>query len=188
MPDTTSIPAEWRRTLGSVTADRTIPQIKRFVENGGMVITIGSATNLAAHLDLPMADHLAEPMPDGTERSLGSAKFYVPGSLLEVAVDNTAPGALGMGDRAIVMFDNSPVFRLAPDAVARGVRPLIWFDSSSPLRSGWAWGQSYLQGGVAAADAKVGRGTVRLIGPEALFRAQPHGTFKLVFNGLIGTR
>ena len=33
-----------------------------------------------------------------------------------------------------------------------------------------------------------GRGTVRLIGPEALFRAQPAGTFKLVFNGLIGTR
>jgi hypothetical protein len=39
---------------------------------------------------------------------------------------------------------------------------------------------------VAAADATVGRGTVRLIGPEALFRAQPAGTFKLVFNGLIG--
>lgn len=41
---------------------------------------------------------------------------------------------------------------------------------------------------MAAADAKVGRGMVRPIGPEALFRAQPHGTFKLVFNGLIGTR
>ena len=55
----------------------------------------------------------------------------------------------------------------------------MWFDSATPLVSGWAWGQNYLEGGVAAADATVGRGMVRLIGPEALFRAQPHGTFKL---------
>ena len=121
-------------------------------------------------------------------RDLGGEKFYVPGSLLEVAVDNTTPAAAGMGTRAIMMYDNSPVFRLHPDAAAKGVRPIAWFDSSTPLRSGWAWGQAYLDGGVAAADARVGRGTVRLIGPEALFRAQPAGTFKLVFNGLYGTR
>ncbi len=185
--DTASLPPEWRRAVGNVTQDRTIPQIRRFVENGGMAITIGSSTNLAAHLGLPLTNHLVERTPDGADRPLGNAKFYVPGSLLEVAVDNTAPGAVGMTPRAIVMFDNSPVFRLAPDAAARGVRPLAWFDTPTSLRSGWAWGQNYLEGGVAAADATFGRGTVRLIGPEALFRAQPHGTFKLVFNGLIGT-
>lgn len=187
-PDTASLPPEWRRAVGNVTAERTIPQIKRFVENGGMVITLGSSTNLAGHLDLPVSNHLVERTPNGDDQPLGNSKFYVPGSLLEVAVDNTQPGALGMGNRAIVMFDNSPVFRLAPDAAKKGVTPLLWFDAQDPLRSGWAWGQNYLEGGVAAADAKVGRGTVRLIGPEALFRAQPHGTFKLVFNGLIASR
>ena len=105
-----------------------------------------------------------------------------------MAVDNTAPGAVGMGNRAVVMFDNSPTFRLAPDAIAKGVRPLMWFDKADPLVSGWAWGQNFLEGGVAAADALVGRGMVRLIGPEALFRAQPHGTFKLIFNGLVGVQ
>jgi hypothetical protein len=188
MPDTASLPAEWRRTVGNVTQDRTIPQIRQFVDNGGMVITIGSSTAIADHFGLALSDHLVERTPGGADRGLGSEKFYVPGSLLEVAVDNTAPGALGMGTRAIVMFDNSPVFRLAPDAIAKGVRPLAWFATATPLRSGWAWGQNYLEGGVAAADVAVGRGTVRLIGPEALFRAQPAGTFKLVFNGLIGTR
>jgi len=186
-PDTTALPAEFRRMVGSITAERTIPQLKRFAEAGGTIITIGSSTNLAAHLGLPVSNHLVERTPEGADRPLGNAKFYVPGSLLEVAVDSTAAGALGMGRRAIVMFDNSPVFRLAPDAAARGVRPLVWFDTVSPLKSGWAWGQNFLEGGVAAADAQVGRGMVRLIGPEALFRAQPHGTFKLVFNGLIGT-
>jgi hypothetical protein len=187
-PDTASLPAEFRRMVGNVTAEHTIPALRQFTENGGMLVTIGSSTNIAEHFGLPMSDHLVEVTPDGANRGLGSEKFYVPGSLLEVAVDNTAPGALGMSARAVVMFDNSPVFRLAPDAAAKGVRPLAWFDTPTPLRSGWAWGQNHLEGGVAAADATVGRGTVRLIGPEALFRAQPAGTFKLVFNGLIGTR
>ncbi|MCE9602498.1 MAG: peptidase [Gemmatimonadetes bacterium] len=185
-PDTSSFSPEMRRTVGNISQDRTMPQIKKFVENGGMVITIGSSTNIAQHLDLPISDYLVERSPNGAERALGNTKFYVPGSLLEVAVDNTAPGTMGFGKRAIVFFDNSPVMKLSPDAIARGVRPLMWFDSATPLRSGWAWGQNYLEGGVVAADAQVGRGTVRLIGYEALFRGQPAGTFKMVFNGLIG--
>jgi hypothetical protein len=182
-----AIPAEFRGWLGSVTQDRTIPQLKQFAENGGTIITIGSSTNIAAHLDLPMSDYLVERMPDGTERALGNTKFYVPGSLLEVAVDNTQPGTQGMGKRAIVMFDNSPVMTLGPDAAAKGVRALATFDTPSPLRSGWAWGQERLQGGVAMAEAKVGKGTLYLYGPEVLFRAQPHGTFKLVLNTFFGT-
>lgn len=182
------IPAEFRGWLGNVTQDRTIPQLKQFAENGGTIITIGSSTNIAEHFGLPMSNHLVERTPSGEERELGSEKFYVPGSLLEVAVDSTTVAARGMTSRAIVMYDNSPVFRLAPDAQAKGVTPIAWFDVPNSLRSGWAWGETYLEGGVAAADARVGRGTVRLIGPEALFRAQPHGTFKLVFNGLLGTR
>jgi hypothetical protein len=41
-----------------------------------------------------------------------------------------------------------------------------------------------LSGGLAAAQASVGRGTLYLFGPEILFRAQPHGTFKFLFNGI----
>jgi hypothetical protein len=78
------------------------------------------------------------------------------------------------------------VFRLNPDAQMRGVRPVMWFDSRTPLRSGWAWGQNYLEGGVAAVEAQVGRGRLYLYGPEITFRAQPHGTFKFLFNGIYG--
>ena len=55
---------------------------------------------------------------------------------------------------------------------------------ASPLRSGWAWGQQYLRGGVAVADVTLGRGRVLLFGPRITFRAQPHGTFKFLFNGI----
>ena len=40
------------------------------------------------------------------------------------------------------------------------------------------------QDGVAAAEAKVGKGKVFLFGPEITFRAQPHGTFKFLFNSI----
>jgi len=52
------------------------------------------------------------------------------------------------------------------------------------LRSGWAWGQHYLKDGVAVAQATVGKGQLFLFGPEILFRGQPHGTFKFLFNGI----
>jgi hypothetical protein len=178
------VPAEFRGWLGNVTVDKTVPQLKSFLEQGGTVITIGGSTVLAHHLGLPVENHLLEHTANGESRELPREKYYIPGSLLEVRVDSTAPLAAGMPSRAIVMFDNSPVFRLTPSATLAGIRPVAWFDSAAPLKSGWAWGEQYLEGGVAAATAQVGRGTLHLLGPEVLFRAQPHGTFKLVFNAL----
>jgi len=104
--------------------------------------------------------------------------------VVQVSVDNSNPAAYGFADKVDVFFDNSPVFRLHPDAALKGVRPLAWFADASPLRSGWAWGQFYLEGGVAAIDAAIGKGRVLLFGPEITFRAQPHGAFKFLFNGI----
>ena len=82
------------------------------------------------------------------------------------------------------MFDSSEAFRLEPDAALRNVRPVAWFDSSTPLRSGWAWGQGYLEGSASVVSADLGKGEVFLFGPEITFRGQPHGTFKFLFNGI----
>ena len=163
----------------------TLPQLKKFLEDGGTILAVGrSAMNLAELMALPVDNHLVERSPDGTSRQLPSEKFYVPGSVLRVAVDNTSPIAHGITSELDVFYDNSPVFRLEPEATLRGVRPVAWFDSPNPLRSGWAYGQGYLQGGVAVVDASVGKGKLFLFGPEITFRAQPHGTFKFLFNGI----
>jgi hypothetical protein len=179
--DPQSIPAEYRSQLGRVSADRTIPQIKAFLENGGTVVALSdSAMNLAAHLGLPIENHLVEngaPIP--------AAKYFVPGSVLTAKVDTRHPLAWGMSERTDFFFDNSPVFKLKPGAT--GVRAFAQFDSPTPLHSGWAWGQKYLDGGVLAIDAQVGKGRVVLYGPEILQRAQPHGTFKLLFNALFAS-
>jgi hypothetical protein len=183
-PKADSIPEEYRNRLGRITAAKSIPQLKQFLEDGGNIITIGSSTNLAYHLNLPVTNALIETV-NGVEKPLPGEKYYIPGSILKVSVDTTQLAAYGMSSQADVYFDASPVFNILPEGQAKGiVKPLAWFASAQSLRSGWAWGQSYLNGGVAAFTAKAGKGNLYAFGPEITFRAQPYGTFKLLFNGL----
>jgi hypothetical protein len=157
-----------------------VPRLRAFLEAGGTVLAIGSSTNLATHLKLPIADHLVADA--GGKKKLGREAFYVPGSVLRVRVDTAHPLAWGLPADLDVMFSASPTFRLPPGDAAPA--RVAWFAGKAPLRSGWAWGQERLDGGVAVAEAKVGDGRLVLYGPQVLFRGQPHGTFKLFFNGI----
>jgi len=183
-PNPQDVPEEFKKQTGRITADKSIPQLKKFLEDGGKIVTIGSSTNLAYHLQLPVRNAMVE-IVNGTEKRLPDEKYYVPGSVLNVEVDNKQQANWGMEHEADVYFDNSPVFKLTGDAIASGkIRPLMWFNSATPLRSGWAWGQAYLQDGVTAFEANIGKGKLYAFGPEIAFRAQTHGTFKLIFNQL----
>jgi len=166
--------------LGSITADETIPNLIDFVRDGGTLLAIGSSTAIATHAGLPMTNHLT----DGENNPLGRAVYYVPSSVLEMAVDNTHPLAYGFGDHTNIMFNNSPVFRLLPQAASQGVTPVAWFDSETPLLSGWAWGEHRLFGGTTVLEAKLGDGRIFLFGPLIKKRSQPHATFKFLFNGI----
>lgn len=184
MPPADEIPQEYRGRLGSVSVAKTVPALRQFVEDGGVLLAIGSSTSVAEHFRLPLSNALVERTPQGEVRPLPSEKFFVPGSVLQAALDVRQPVAWGMAERADVMFETSPAFRLTPGATSAGVWPVAWFDSDKPLRSGWAWGQGYLKDATAIVDAAVGNGRVVLYGPEITFRAQPHGTYKLLFNGI----
>jgi hypothetical protein len=179
-----NIPSEYRARMGPITSARTIPQLKRFMEDGGTILAIGDASSIALQMGLPVANALIEKSPDGKDTPLPGTKFYVPGSVLQAAVDNTNPLAFGMSDRVDFFFENDPSFTLKPDAQTKGVKPVSWFDSAQPLRSGWGWGQAYLKDSVAVVDAQVGKGKLFMFGPEITYRGQPHGTFKFLFNGL----
>ena len=179
-PDPGSVPEEYRDRLGRISADRTIPALLEFVREGGTLLAIGSSTNIAYHAGLPVTNHLVD--DDGAP--LPQEQYYIPSSVLEMRVDPTHPLAYGMPERANTMFNNSPVFRVRPEGFIRGIRPVAWFDEEDPLRSGWAWGQHHLDGGTAALDAPLGDGHLYLFGPLIKKRAQPHATFKLLFNGI----
>lgn len=183
-PNLADIPAEFHAMVGKISANKSIPAIKAFIEEGGSVVTIGSSANLAYHLGMPIKNAITE-MNNGKERVLPGEKFYIPGSILQVAVAPSVKANWGMKNKVDVYFNNSPVFKVQPAAIASGtITPLAWFASDKTLRSGWAFGQAYLQDGVAAFEATIGKGKLFVYGPEITFRGQTHGTYKMLFNQL----
>ena len=183
-PKTEDVPEMYQASLGKITAQKSIPALNTFLQNGGTIVTIGSSANLAYHLNLPVRNALVE-MVSGKEKPLPGEKFYIPGSVMQITLDNEYKANWGMYKNADVYFSASPVFNLLPDAIARKeVVPLAWYASDKTLRSGWAFGQSYLQDGIAAFEAKVGSGKLFVYGPEITFRGQTHSTYKMLFNQL----
>jgi hypothetical protein len=175
------VPAEYRDRIGSMNAVRSVPKVAEFLNAGGTVLAIGSATDLGFQLGLPIANALI----DSAGKPLPRSRFYVPGSILRVRVDTTAALAQGARPTTDFYFDNAPAFTLLAGAESRGVRRIAWIDDPTPLRSGWAWGEKYLNGVTEVLQARVGKGMLVLYGADPYFRSQPHGTFKLLFNGLL---
>jgi hypothetical protein len=183
-PSPDSIPAEFRPWLGSITPDKTIPQLEAFVNDGGSLLAIGSSTSIASFLKLPVQDAPME-MVKGVEKPVPPDRFYIPGSLLNARVNSADPIAYGVPSKVVFDFDHSPSFQLNPDAQLKGLKTVAWYDDGNLLASGWAWGAKYINNSTAIATAKVGKGKVVLYGPEVTFRGQPHSTIKFLFNGVL---
>jgi hypothetical protein len=167
---TPNVPSEYRDQTGVLSAARSVPPLRQFVEAGGTVILIGQASRMAGALGA------------GVERVAvadGRGGVSIPGSILRVHVDNSSPVGFGIDPEVDVFFENGPFFRVTSEKAA----VVAWF-GDSPLRSGWARGQQALAGRAAAIDAIVGRGRVVAFGPHVAFRAQSHATFKFLFNAI----
>jgi hypothetical protein len=110
--------------------------------------------------------------------------FYCPGSLLENEFDITHPVAWGMPPSWPVFFESDQAYRIRPgfgitaEVVSR-------YPARGPvLRSGWLLGEELLRDQANVVAFRVGKGYVVTYGSQIDFRAQPRGTFKLLFNGI----
>jgi hypothetical protein len=171
VPDTT--PPEYRSAIGN----DGVAAIKDFVQKGGMLVTLGGATDFAiTKLGLPVRNVVA---------GLSPKEFFVPGSTLRVKIDNTNPLAFGMPSEGLVLFHYSPAF----DVVATDFNDrndiVVRYADRNVERSGWVNGEKYIAGKTAMASVGLGQGKVVLIGFRTQNRAQTHGTYKLLFNALV---
>ena len=83
-----------------------------------------------------------------------------------------------------MFFQNDPVFALAPDA-AREEHQVDRLVRRERRCAAAGRGASRISTRACEiVSSKVGKGRVFLFAPEVLFRSQPHGGFKLFFNGL----
>src|SRR5581483_6676787 len=148
--------------------------LKTFVESGGTLVAMDRAADLPLHVfDLPVRNVTA---------AVGAAAFYIPGSILRIAVDASNPIAYGMPSEAAAFFINSPAFEVQPRA---DVEVVAHYPASNLLLSGWLLGERIIANRAAIVHARVGSGHVVLLGFRTEHRGQPHGTFKLLFNSIL---
>ncbi len=153
-------------------------RIKEWVEAGGTVVALDSSSEYFIDLfSLPVENALAKASRES---------FECPGCMLRIDVDTTHPLGFGLRAEEAAYFARSPAFQTrVPDArFGRHVVARYPDDERDILISGYLKGGELLEKRAAVVEVTVGEGRVVLIGFRAQHRAQPHRTFKLLFNAL----
>ena len=157
-----------------------VAAVKAFVEQGGTLVLLNGASMFALdELGVPLGDGL-KGVKQYTQRGFsGMPEFVCPGSLLKMEFDTTHPIAYGMPEEAAAYFSRSPVFVASSDVTVAARYP-----ARDILMSGYLKGEEYLRHKAAIVEVTQGEGKIILLGFAVQNRAQPHGTFRLLFNSL----
>jgi hypothetical protein len=169
-----NFPPEYESGLGEDGKKKLV----EWVINGGLLFCIGSSTEYAINvLDLPITNVI---------KDLDPKEFHCPGSTLRIHVENNHPVAYGMPEEALALFWHSPAFKINPGPNNHHYEVIAYYPERNILESGWLIGEEKISDKIAAIKANVGEGYVVLMGPRIQHRCQTHGTFKLLFNSLLG--
>jgi hypothetical protein len=158
--------------------------LREFVNDGGTLVTLNASTELAV-------TQFKVPLMNATAK-LSPMEFFCPSALLKVELDKTHPLAYGMGDTAIVMFNESPIFvfdkekggAAGHESSLADLRIVARYPDSNPFMSGFLKGESVFHQRPALVEAGFGKGKIIIFGFRPQNRAQTQGTFMLLFNAL----
>ena len=169
-----SYPPEYRSGIGK----EGVAALKKFVEEGGTLVTFNSSCAFAIESFGLRIRNVLDKVP--------SKEFFCPGSTLRARVDINHPLGYGMPEESLVLFWDSPAFDILPSSFNDRYEVVVSYPESNTLRSGWLIGEEKIRQKAAMVATPVGKGKVVLIGFKVQHRAQTHGTFKLLFNTLLG--
>lgn len=182
----TAMPARYTGGIGL----KGVAAIEKYASNGGTLIFFDAASDLAIEqLGLPVRNVVS---------NLSSSQFFIPGSLIRMNVNTENRLALGMQEEVAASFNRSRAFakitqrksgeggqEKTADAPSATVNTVAAYADNDLLMSGWAMGENrYLKGRSAMLHLPHGEGHVVLFGFRPQFRAQPRGTYKLIFNSI----
>jgi len=153
-----------------------VTNIKEFVKSGGTLITLNDGCMFPI-------DEFPLPVINVVE-NINRSEYNAPGVMIKMNVDTEHPIGWGMPETTAAFVSRSPVFVTAQSYgdVSRTV--VARYPDEPLLLSGWIKGEKLLHRKAAIVDLKFGKGKVILIGFRVQHRAQPHGTFKLLFNSI----
>ena len=147
--------------------------LRDFVQQGGTLITLGSASRVPVGLGLVREVSLDEPR-----------NLFVPGSIVRGRVAQaTNPLVYGYGAAVPLYHRFGPYFEV-PDRL-KGNIVLKYAEEDSVFMSGLVQSPGELAGKPAIVALPTGKGTIVLFGFDPLHRFQSHGNFALVWNAIM---
>ena len=148
-------------------------EIEKFVQDGGVVITLGAASFFPAEFGLTRE----------VEARRTSAAFYAPGPIVEAEVMKPShPIFYGYDKKRLpVRYAGGPVF--AMPETQRNKWTLMKFTGTD--LSGLLKGGTEIKDKAAILDVPVGKGRVVMFSTNPCYRWQNHGEFSMLFNSIL---
>ena len=154
-----------------------VEALKAFVEQGGTLVTLNNACELALKEFQPPARNAL----DGVDRT----KFFCPSSILRLEVDNETPLGYGLPRQAAGLFVRSLAFTTSLPSYDWDRKVVASYPESDILLSGWLLGEDIIARKAAVVDTQYKKGRIILIGIRCQHRAESHGTYKFLLNALL---
>ncbi len=153
-----------------------VVEIRKFVESGGVLVTLGSASAFPAEFGITRR----------VEAGRTSPQFYAPGPIVQAEILRTAsPIFYGYTEKTIpVRWANGPLLTV-PER-DREQQVLMRFPGGdASVLSGLMRGANEIRGRPAVVDVPVGDGQVVMFATNPCYRWQNFGEFNMLFNTLM---
>jgi hypothetical protein len=167
-----SVRPEYRGGIGDVGMDA----IARFVSEGGTLVALGAASDLAI-------DRLPIPVRN-IKRGLRREQHYAPGTVLRLQADPAHPLAQGIAPETFAFYTNGPFFAPIEGFASSKTAVAARFPAADIVASGWLAGEELMVGRAAVMSIDMSPGRVVLFGIRPQHRGQTRATFPLLFNAL----
>ncbi len=163
---------EYRGGIG----DEGVEALKKFVADGGTLITLGAASDFAIeNFPVPVRD---------AKRGLTRDEHFAPGTVVRVEVDTTSPVGFGMAAETYGFYNNSPFFTLVEGFNSQKTSVVARYPNRDVVASGWLKGEELMTGRAAVVSVDMHPGRIVLFGLRPQHRAQTHATFPMLFNAI----
>lgn len=170
--DAATIRPEYRGGIGS----SGLESLKQFVADGGTLVTMGNACDLAI-------DNLPIPVRN-LKKNLTREQHFAPGAILRLEVDTRHPLGYGVAAETHGFYINSPFFSIVEGFASQNATVAARYPNTRVLASGWLRGEELMAGRAAVVSVDLNPGRVVLFGLRPQHRAQTHATFPMLFNAL----
>jgi hypothetical protein len=170
--DAPTIRPEYRGGIGDIGVE----SLKQFVNEGGTLITMGNACDLAIEqLPIPVRN---------LKKGFARDQHFAPGTILRLEVDVQHPIGYGMDADTYGFYINSPFFSIVEGFASQKSTVVARYPNTNVIASGWLKGEELMAGRAAVVSVDMNPGRVVLFGLRPQHRAQTHATFPLLFNAL----